>query len=237
MGEVQIQSSQQEPMVSKSPRPTTITSGHKQKQPIVNTLPNYPSSSSMVDQIQSQQEPIGNGTDQYSLVEPTDQFSMLHLNSFNTTNGCCNRRRLQPPLTAAATNSGKRRSPPSSSSVQRSPKKLFCDQEDLTHHGFSAITLPLSLGTTLGRNGPVLRRCVSDPCNPPAPAPENSTPPQLTTRGSGLPPLPPSLRRCLSDVTSSPAKASPRSLSSEDTTPDSMVWRIIIMGLAFLCKF
>lgn len=53
---------------------------------------------------------------------------------------------------------------PSSSSGERSAKKLFCDQEDLTSHGFSAIYLPISLGTR--NNGPVLRRCVSDPYKP-----------------------------------------------------------------------
>ncbi|KAG2404117.1 uncharacterized protein HKW66_Vig0110390 [Vigna angularis] len=113
----------------------------------------------------------------------------------------------------------KRRSPPSCSfSGEPSTKKLFCDQEDLSHYGFSAVPIPLNLNSLVNkrRSFPVLRRCVSDPYRPPAPAP-----PTPAERGSGLPPLPPGLRRSVSDL-STPSP----SLNAEETaTPDSVKLR------------
>ncbi|XP_057440389.1 uncharacterized protein LOC130732339 [Lotus japonicus] len=158
---------------------------------------------------QQQQQPIldttttaATGGDDYSAVDPTtSQFSMMHLNSCSA----CKRRRRRR-FHASAVN--KRRSPSSSSSGEPSAKKLFSDQEDLTRHGFSAVSLPF----------PVLRRTVSASPELAADLPGYSTPP---ARRSGLPPLPPSLRRTVSDLSPSPVKASPRSLSSEETTPDS----------------
>ncbi|KAJ1443691.1 hypothetical protein SESBI_00288 [Sesbania bispinosa] len=184
MGEVHIQS-QQEPIVA---RPIIMGQIQKHKQ-----QPPFPNSPMGFDFSQQQEQEQANATDNHhSTVDPTDLLSMLHLSSSNA-------RRHQPPCTAANNNSAKRPSP--SSSGERSAKKLFCDQEDLTLHGFSAISLPLSLGT-LCSNKPVFRRCVSDPYNPPAS--EHATPPMM--RGSGLPPLHPSLRRSVSDLTPSPAK-------------------------------
>ncbi|XP_061375923.1 uncharacterized protein LOC133318011 [Gastrolobium bilobum] len=169
MGEVHIQS-QQEPIVAIYPTPLL------QKSPTT------------MDEYQSQEQ-------DHSMVEPTDRFSMLRLNSFNNR---------QPPCAAAAANNNnsmKRRSPSSSSSGEpRSAKKLFFDQEDLTLHGFSAISLPVSLGTFADKtpSRPVLRRCSSDPHRPPADLPEQATPPP---RGYGLPPLPPVFGRSSSDIT------------------------------------
>ncbi|TKY65237.1 hypothetical protein E2542_SST08095 [Spatholobus suberectus] len=202
MGEVNVQT-QNEPMIANSPRPTPTTPpSHKHNHPII---PNSPPSP-MCDQIlQNQEQHI----DHASAVDPTDLFSLMHL-----TNGCCHR---QPPC-SAANNPMKRRSPPqsSSSSGEPSAKKLFCDQEDLTLYGFSAVHVPLNLNPLVNksRSLPVLRRCVSDPYRPPAPA-----------RGPGLPPLPPSFRRSVSEITSaseltpSPDKALSR---EETTTPDSV---------------
>lgn len=128
----------------------------------------------------------------------------------------------------------KRRSP-CSSSGEPCAKKILCDQDELALHGFSTVTLPLTLGTLAGAEknenpaaGPVLRRCVSDPCKTPAagfpansPERVNGGNPVTPVRGCGLPPLPPNLTRCASDLSPSPAKALAHSLSSEET-PDSM---------------
>ncbi|KAK7394552.1 hypothetical protein VNO78_15083 [Psophocarpus tetragonolobus] len=144
--------------------------------------------------VQSQNEPINPTPPKH--VEPTDLVSMMHL---------CHR---HPPC-SAANNSIKRRSPPSSSSSgEPCPKKLFCDQEDPSLCGFSAVPIPLNL-TSLVNKRPVLRRCVSDPYRAPLPPPG---------RGSGLPPLPPSLTRCVSDLSS----PTPRLNSEETAAPDSV---------------
>nr|KYP68705.1 hypothetical protein KK1_022346 [Cajanus cajan] len=113
-----------------------------------------------------------------------------------------------PPCSAVAP--VKRRSP--SSSAQPSAKKLFCDQEDLSLHGFSAVHVPLNLHSLLtkGRSSPVLRRCVSDPCCPPRP--------------SALPPLPPTFRRSVSDLSPLPL---PCINCEENTAPDSLVWTVL----------
>ncbi|KAL9297143.1 hypothetical protein ACSQ67_023039 [Phaseolus vulgaris] len=53
----------------------------------------------------------------------------------------------------------KRRSPPSSSfSGEPSAKKLFCDQEDPSLYGFSAVPIPLNLNSLMRLSFPVLRR-------------------------------------------------------------------------------
>ncbi|RDX90324.1 hypothetical protein CR513_27831, partial [Mucuna pruriens] len=161
-------------------------------------IPNSPPSP-MYDQNLESREDHG------PVVENTDLFSMMHL-----TNGCGH---CQPPC-SAANNPMKRRSPPSSSSGEPSAKKLFCDQEDLTLHGFSTIPIPLNLNSLVNKRPsvPVLRRCVSDPYHPPAPS-----------RASRLPPLPqPSLRKSLSELTPSPDKALSRLGSEETAAPDSV---------------
>ncbi|KAL2346904.1 hypothetical protein Fmac_000904 [Flemingia macrophylla] len=137
-------------------------------------------------------------------AEPTHLFSMLHL-----TSGSCPR---HPPCSAA--NPMKRRSP-SSSYGEPSAKKPFCDQDDLSHRGFSAVHVPLNINPLLtkGRSSAVLRRCVSDPNRPPEPP-----------RASGLPPLPPRFRRSVSDLSPSPLPC----LSCEETaTPDSVRLRTV----------
>ncbi|QCE12529.1 hypothetical protein DEO72_LG10g3774 [Vigna unguiculata] len=175
--------------------------------------------------------------DSTTVVEPTDFLSMMHHN-----NGCCHR---QPPC-SAVNNPMKRRSPPSCSfSGEPSAKKLSCDQEDLSHYGFSAVPIPLNLYSLVNkrRSLPVLRRCVSDPYRPPAPAPPTPAergsfpvlrrcvsdpyrppapaPPTPAERGSGLPPLPPGLRRSVSDL-STPSP----SLNYEETAaPESVVMK------------
>ena len=196
-------------------------------------------------------------------VEPID-LSMLHLNAANSAAAAAGRcyhhhHHPNPPCTAACngscngsfvSNSMKRRSPATSSgdgAGERSAKKLFCDQEDLALRGFSAVSLPMSLGAVAGGRPycPVLRRCASDPYKSPSAMaaagelPEGvasgggnpGTPPPA--RGSGLPPLPPSLRRTVSDVTPSPAKVLSHSSSSEETTPDSSV----VMDCYVKCMF
>ncbi|XP_027351402.1 mitochondrial fission regulator 1 [Abrus precatorius] len=190
MGEVHVQSHQYN---DHSPTPTTITTPQKQKQPII---PN--TTSSMYDHQEQQQH------NDHSVLEPTDLFSMMHLNNPS--------HHRHPPCTTV-NNSMKRRSPPSSSSSgQPSAKKLFCDQEDLILHGFSAIPIPLNLNSLVSKTPsfPVLRRCVSDPYTPPPPPPPQP-------RGSGLPPLPPTLRRSVSDLSPSSDKAFSRSSASEET--------------------
>ncbi|XP_052729461.1 uncharacterized protein LOC128195550 [Vigna angularis] len=190
MGEVHAQ---KEPVTANSPQPTPTQTPPKHKCPSM-----------------ANSQPMHDHADPTTVVEPTDLLSMMHLN-----NGCCHR---QPPC-SAVNNPMKRRSPPSCSfSGEPSTKKLFCDQEDLSHHGFSAVPIPLNLNSLVNkrRSFPVLRRCVSDPCRPPAPAP-----PTPAERGSGLPPLPPGLRRSVSDL-STPSP----SLNAEETaTPDSVKLR------------
>ncbi|RDX92738.1 hypothetical protein CR513_25087, partial [Mucuna pruriens] len=190
MGEANVQT-QHETIIANSP--TTTPQKH---------IPNSPPSP-MCDH-----QNLENREDHAPLVEPTDLFSMMHL-----TNGYCHR---HPPY-SAANNPMKRRSPPSSSSSgEPSAKKLFCDQEDLTLHGFSAIPIPLSL-VNRRPSVPVLRRCVSDPYHPP-------TPP----RPSGLPPLPPSSpRRSPPELTPSPDKALSRLGSEETAALDSVRLRRI----------
>ena len=152
---------------------------------------------------------------------------------------------------SGATNSMKRRSP-SSCLSQQDPsmavtepesepraKKLFFEHDELTNNGFSSISLPMSPGMLTNENPcHLLRRCRSDPSNPPGAAtgrgfpvtpfhsPEHANmaanpPTPASVRGfssaSGLPPLPPSLKRCVSDPTPSPSKSLSLSSSSEDT--------------------
>ncbi|KAL5167290.1 hypothetical protein HKD37_18G052037 [Glycine soja] len=207
MGEANAQS-QSEPFIVNSPQPTF----QKHKYPVTANSP-PPPHSPMCDHhhiLQQNQE----------AVEPTDLFSMMHLTNGN---GCSNR---QPPCSAATNNNPmKRRSTPSSSSSgEPCAKKLFCDQEDLTLYGFSAVSIPLNINPLVNKRGsfPVLRRCVSDPCTPPAPSPEpeQSTPPE---RGSGLPPLPPRFQRSVSDLSvPSPDKAMSCLSSEETVAPDSV---------------
>ncbi|KAL3000590.1 hypothetical protein AAZX31_09G221500 [Glycine max] len=179
-------------------------SPHHRKHPITANSP-PPSHSPMCDHHHILQQ-------NQQVVEPTDLFSMMHINN------------RQPPC-SAATNPMKRRSPPSSSSSgEPCAKKLFCDQEDPTHYGFSAVPIPLNINSLVNKGGsfPVLRRCVSDPYTSPAPAPEpeQSMPPE---RGSGLPPLPPRFRRSVSDLSvPSPDKALSCLSSEETATPDSV---------------
>ncbi|KAJ7955120.1 flocculation protein FLO11-like [Quillaja saponaria] len=208
-------------------------------------------------------------------LEPTNLFAMLRLNSFNspTINGCDH---PNPSNHLPCTNCGyfrsnslKRRSPSSFSLVQDpsitinatttdtnpepKAKKPFFEQGDLTLCGFSVISLPNGLApsaathTQKPQSCPVLRRCVSDPYNPPAAnvvgfpmtqfqnsssglgSPENVkeginpvTPPCVKgyASASSLPPLPPSLRRSVSDLTPSPAKSFSHSASSAEVGVD-----------------
>jgi len=191
MGEINVQT-QNEVITAISPRSTATQTPHKYKCPSI-----------------APSQPMHEHADHTSVVEPTD----LYLN-----NTCC---RCQPPC-SAVNNPMKRRSPPSSSvSGEPSAKKLFCDQEDLSLCGFSAVPVPLNLNSLVNkrRSFPVLRRCVSDPYRPPAPAP---APPTPAERGSGLPPLPPGLRRSVSDVSA----PSPCLNSEETAAPDSVVRRV-----------
>ncbi|ESW11394.1 hypothetical protein PHAVU_008G026200 [Phaseolus vulgaris] len=190
MGEINVQT-QNEVITAISPRSTATQTPHKYKCPSI-----------------APSQPMHEHADHTSVVEPTD----LYLN-----NTCC---RCQPPC-SAVNNPMKRRSPPSSSvSGEPSAKKLFCDQEDLSLCGFSAVPVPLNLNSLVNkrRSFPVLRRCVSDPYRPPAPAP---APPTPAERGSGLPPLPPGLRRSVSDVSA----PSPCLNSEETAAPDSVKLR------------
>jgi len=192
MGEINVHT-QNEPITAISLQPTPTQTPHKYKCPSI-----------------APSQTIRDHADHTAVVEPTDLLSIMHLN-----NTCCHR---QPPC-SAVNNPIKRRSPPSSSfSGEPSAKKLFCDQEDLSLYGFSAVPIPLNLNSLVNkrRSFPVLRRCVSDPYRPPAPAP-----PTPAERGSGLPPLPPGLRRSVSDV-SAPSPY----LNSEETAPDSVVRRV-----------
>ncbi|KAI4354713.1 hypothetical protein L6164_003558 [Bauhinia variegata] len=193
-------------------------------------------------------------------LEPTDLFSLIRLKSFNsspsTTTSGCDHLPHHPPCTSCGcfgTNHMKRRScssdycfqDPSMAAPEPKAKK-FCEQEDSALRGFSAISLPLEVGSFAPANAkplPVLRRCISDPYKPPASTatgfPTNSfhSPEHVKTasvaspvtpssvEGSTLPPLPPSLQRCVSDPTPSPAKGLSRSLSlgerSLEETPNS----------------
>ncbi|KAI4356658.1 hypothetical protein L6164_000663 [Bauhinia variegata] len=186
-------------------------------------------------------------------IEPVNLFSLLRLNSFNsspsTTIGGCNHH-LQHHQCAtcgcSGTNSMKRRSSSSGSCLQdpsmaapesdSEPRaKKFCEQEDSVLRGFSAISLPIGVGTFAPTNEkpcPVLRRCVSDTYRPLSstgvgfPTNSSHSPEHVKTepvanpatpscmRGSGLPPLPQSLKECISDPTPSPAKSFSRSSSS-----------------------
>jgi hypothetical protein len=141
------------------------------------------------------------------VVEPTDLFSMLHLNSNTdwllqpppspTLHHRLPQQLRQAPITAVLFLRRTERQ----EALLRSRRP---NQSWLLRHFSSYQPRHPS------RQQRVLRRCVSDPYKPPA-------------RGSGLPPLPPRFTRCLSYLTPSPAKGSSRSLSSEEIAPDSMV--------------
>ncbi|KAK2416308.1 hypothetical protein QL285_038709 [Trifolium repens] len=182
MGEEQIQT-QQEPM---TPPPITMAHKHKQQQLF--------------------QEAIGR-TDHHSVVvEPTDLFSMLHLNS-NTDSS--NRRRHPPCTTATPNNSVKRRSITAVLFLRRTKRQEALLRSRRHNQSWLLRHFSSYQPRHPSRQQRVLRRCVSDPYKPPA-------------RGSRLPPLPPRFTRYLSYLTPSPAKGSSRSLSSEEIAPDSM---------------
>ncbi|KAJ4723223.1 flocculation protein FLO11-like [Melia azedarach] len=148
--------------------------------------------------------------------EPTDRFSHLHLANRPpcTTCGC-------HPISASCFSSGSHKRPSSenpSSSHEPNPKKPN-NNDDYTNplSGFSKIPLSPPPQET----EPFLRRCVSDPYNPPIPPiveePPLSPPPNQEMElpgtplsnaiaSSKLPPRPPTLRRSVSDPTPSPAK-------------------------------
>ncbi|XP_038697584.1 uncharacterized protein LOC119995220, partial [Tripterygium wilfordii] len=107
-------------------------------------------------------------------------------------------------------------------------KKLFQDkrqtysgQENSTLPGFTKISLPLVLVQFQECSFPVLRRCASDPYNPPQSPPKNSmivgvnysTP---SSYSASLPPLPLSLQRSVSDSMPSTAKTFSRSSNSNE---------------------
>ncbi|OIV89600.1 hypothetical protein TanjilG_15873 [Lupinus angustifolius] len=159
-----------------------------------------------------------------SVVDPTHQFSMLHLHCpaachFHHHPSCC--------ATAIPSTSLKRRSP-FPSSGEPSPKKpsSSSDQEDdIDLRGYTIVALPDNGGCGGATHPRVLRRCVSDPCKSPAASfpvnsPECGNPVNSPVRGCGLPPLHPLLKRCTSELTPSPARVVSNSFSS-DESPDS----------------
>ncbi|KAK7256429.1 hypothetical protein RIF29_29875 [Crotalaria pallida] len=177
-----------------------------------------------------------NNNNNNNSVDPTEQLSMLHLNHPSSSSSC----HVTHHPACCASLPMKRRRSPLTSSAQPTSKKLFSpEQEDpstapapaAAPRGYSAITLPLSLGTLAGDDlraiavtpssrGRVLRRCVSDPCRSPEAGGLN--PANSPARGCGLPPLPPPcLKRSVSDLSPSPAKAPSHSFDSDEAT-DSM---------------
>ncbi|KAF5736693.1 hypothetical protein HS088_TW14G00843 [Tripterygium wilfordii] len=164
-----------------------------------------------------------------------------------TTCGCCGSSFPSPtpplpPSTDLHINPLKRRSPePSTALVTATAvtdssepiaKKLFQDQqqthsgqENSTLPGFNKVSLPSVPVHFQESSFPVLRRCASDPCNPPQSPPENSKIPggnasTPSSYSASLPPLPPSLRRSVSDPMPSPAKSFSRWSSSNEMGPE-----------------
>ncbi|KDP33348.1 hypothetical protein JCGZ_12897 [Jatropha curcas] len=223
----------------------------------------------------------GGNTIPDNLSEESIDFTLLRLNSFNSSDNntntdnptaathchtpctACGCRRSSFPPTNISSSTNKRRSPDLNATkldpedqIPKKPKKLFLEPQEKTVstpslYGFSKITLPFSIGSDNSAQAPaidpvpLLRRCHSDPYNPPvagsdslsgscmgsasklAPQspPENSkivgatdvtTPASKAT--ASLPPRPPILRRCVSDP--SPNKSYSRSSSSNDMTVD-----------------
>lgn len=140
-------------------------------------------------------------------MEPTSEFSMLHLTTPNHSpphppcNTCgCHQQGFNPM---------KRRSPESQSESSR-PKKLPCDQDSHTC-AFSSLSLPLSLESLAVINGtrsplPVFRRCFSDPY----------TVPNAVT--APLPPRPPALKRSVSEPSSTSRKMNYHSKSNSSNS-------------------
>lgn len=152
---------------------------------------------------------------QDSLEPPFDNhFAMLHLDQPCTTCASCH---------ASTSNPMKRRSPTSlhqdptlfsdsDSDSQPKPKKLFLDQDNQTHQGFSKLSLPFQ-----PHSYPLLRRSISDPPQSPENA-KTAIIPVTPSSHTGLPPLPPTLRRSVSDPNPSPVKTYSRSSSSGDVS-------------------
>ncbi|KAJ4723226.1 flocculation protein FLO11-like [Melia azedarach] len=148
--------------------------------------------------------------------ESTDRFSHLHLTNRPPCTSCGYRR-----FSTSSASSGSHKRPSSenpSSSYEPNPKKPN-HNDDYTNFraGFSKIPLSPPPQETQ----PFLRRCVSDPYNPPIPPVVGETPlspvqnPEVACPGtplsnaiatSKLPPRPPTLRRSVSDPMPSPAK-------------------------------